>query len=426
MSNLLAGVRVIESAMLLNGSTVGTMLGDLGADVIKVENPRAGDYVRDMAGQIAPHNSPLHIQVNKHKRSIAVNLRTDGGRDVFWRLLDTADVFIDGNVDGSMSRLGLGYEEQRTRRPGLVFCHYSGFGADGPYSSMPTHGWMMSALAGATPMLPGTDGLLHRVPVRNVSSSQHRDSRSGGEATSAGAVHAAMHVVAALFARERTGAGAYIDVAGVDGVLAHAWVASTISMNEHRITERRDLAPAEQEESHWAKYNYYEAADGKVVLFGAIERKFWQNFCRAADRPDLADRHDDSESPVDYATDSGLRHLLADLFRTRAADEWVELALKYDFPCSPAPRSIVEASADVHVAGRGVFVDAPDPVGGVFTYVGEAGRVAGQPYAIQRPAPRLGEHSLALLSEIGFDQAAIEHLVASGIVVGDADQNPSG
>lgn len=114
---LLSGVRVLESAQLFNGDTLGALLGDLGADVIKIESPFRGDYLRDMLGQIAPHNSPAHMQINKNKRSVALDLRKDAGREVFWKLLATADVFVDGNAADAMTKLGVGYEAQRARRP---------------------------------------------------------------------------------------------------------------------------------------------------------------------------------------------------------------------------------------------------------------------------------------------------------------------
>jgi crotonobetainyl-CoA:carnitine CoA-transferase CaiB-like acyl-CoA transferase len=400
MSDLLRGIRVLESATLLNGSTVGTMLGDLGADVIKVESPSRGDYIRNTAGEISPNNSPLHVQVNKHKRSIALDLRIPEQLEIFWLLLDTADVFVDGNTAGALDRLGIGYEAQKSRKSSIIYCQYSGFGSHGPYAVMPTHGQMMSALGGANPMFMESDGFMKRVPALPITCSAQRDARSGGEATSAGAIHAAYHVAAALFQRERTGQGAFIDVAGVDGVLAHAWVAATISLNEERITNRTNLAAAETDEVSWAKYQYYATVDDKVVLFGAIERKFWENFCRAIDRKDLLEEHDDAASAVDFADDSELRHVLQDIFRTRPSEEWVQLALEYDFPCSPAPRSIREAAEDPHVMSRTLFVDAPDPEGALFTYIGEAGQVAGQPYRVQRPAPRLGEHTEEILNEL--------------------------
>src|SRR3954470_14734240 len=146
----LEGVRVLESATLFTGDHVGTLLGDLGADVIKIESPFQGDYLRDFLGQITPHHSPAHVQVNKNKRSVTLDLRTDEGKEIFWRLLETADVFLDGNAGDALDRLGVGYAEQRKRKPDIVFCQVSGFGHGGPYGRVPTHGQMMNALAATT------------------------------------------------------------------------------------------------------------------------------------------------------------------------------------------------------------------------------------------------------------------------------------
>ena len=176
---LLTGVRVLESAQLFNGDTLGAVLGDLGADVIKIESPFRGDYLRDFLGQVTPHNSPAHLQINKNKRSVALDLRKGRGREVFWRLLATADVFVDGNSADAMDKLGVGYTAQRERRPEIVYCQYTGYGATGPYSTIPTHGQMMNAAAGATPVVMDDTGL-----VRPYHGPQNFNGiASGGEGT---------------------------------------------------------------------------------------------------------------------------------------------------------------------------------------------------------------------------------------------------
>ena len=260
MSDLLSGIRVLESAMLFNGDTVGAHLADLGADVIKVEGPPVGDYLRHFLGQIVPGYSPAHVQINRNKRSIAIDLRSDAGRDVFWKLLDTADVFVDGNAADACDKLGIGYAAQRARKPDIIYCQYSGYGATGPYSSIPTHGQMMDALAGALPRRMGEDGFLypaeHPGPMSGMS--------SGGEGTAAGAIHAAFHVAAALVQRDRAGEGAHIDISGTEGVISQAWIAATYALNEHRIVDRSSL-PATG--GTGAMYQFYECADGRNLLF---------------------------------------------------------------------------------------------------------------------------------------------------------------
>src|SRR3954447_23161162 len=181
---LLDGVRVLESAQLFNGDTLGVLLADLGADVIKVESPFRGDYLRDFLGQVQPHYSPAHLQVNKNKRSLALDLRGERGREIFFRLLQTADVFVDGNASNALDKLGIGYEQQRAVKPDIVYCQYSGFGSTGPYAPIPTHGQMMNAAGGAVPLKMCDDGL-----VRYDRSPQFFNGlASGGEGTAAGAV----------------------------------------------------------------------------------------------------------------------------------------------------------------------------------------------------------------------------------------------
>jgi crotonobetainyl-CoA:carnitine CoA-transferase CaiB-like acyl-CoA transferase len=418
MSELLRGVRVLESAMLFNGDTVGAHLGDLGADVIKVEGPPAGDYLRLFLGQVVPGQSPAHVQINRNKRSIGLNLRTDKGRNVFWQLLNTADVFVDGNAADACEKLGIGYEAQKTRKPDIVYCQYTGFGAHGPYAAIPTHGQMMNALAGATPRAMGDDGFMHPT----ASPGPMGGTESGGEGTAAGAIHAAFYVAAALVQRDRTGDGAYIDVSGYEGVIAQGWIAATYALNEAKMTDRSSLPAAGESggDTGSALYQHYQCADGQVLLFCCIEPKFWRNFCAVVDRPDLADANQAAGGPgVDFAVGrSDLRVELQRIFATRPLAEWIRLASEHDIAMGPAYRSVVEASqTDPHYAARGTLHTSIHPEIGSYTYVKEAGLVAGQPYEVRHHAPAFGQHSVEILSELGMDRSEIDALTSEGVVI---------
>lgn len=395
MSDLLEGIRVIEVASLLNGGTVGMRLADMGADVIKVEGPPAGDYIRDINGVLAPRCSTMHLHVNRNKRSIALDLREQQDLDRFWHLFDTADVFIDGLLPGSTERIGIGYQTQRERDPSIIYCQYTGFGASGPYSRLPTHGQMMDALAGAFPRELGPDGLMHPPSKRRVGG------HSGGEGTSAGAIHAALHIVAALVRRQRTGRGCYIDVAASDAVVAQAWVDASTEFNRHRVIDPEHIPHLDVEGLTGAKYQFYETADNKVVLLCAIEHRFWDAFCDAVERPDLAKRKN-AETPVDFGADPDLRQELQRVFHMRSQQEWIELALTRRIPIGPAPRDFFEMRADPHVQHRRIVFDSDHPVAGPYTHTGEGAIVDGKEFAIRRHAPTYGEHTEEILVELGI------------------------
>lgn len=412
---LLSGIRVLESAQLFNGDTLGALLGDLGADVIKVESPFRGDYLRNMLGQVAPHNSPAHMQVNKNKRSLALDLREREGREVFWRLLSTADVFVDGNAADAMTQLGVGYEDQRTRRPDIVYCQYTGYGATGPYATIPTHGQMMNAAAGATLMEMDDAGF-----VRPYCGPQAFNGiASGGEGTAAGATFAALHVAAALVQRDRTGEGCYIDVAGSEAVISSAWIAATYQLNDERIVDRGSLpAPIEPSGTASAKYQFYRTSDNRFVLFCCIEPKFWLNFCRLVDREDLIGESDGG--PVDFAVtndpDQSLRREIQKIIETRTQADWVSLAAEHDVAIGPALQHN-ELRTDPQLIAREAFVESVHPVAGPFTHVTLPALVNGRRSTeIRHHAPALGEQTDEILAEIGLTGDEIATLRGTGVV----------
>jgi len=396
MANLLDGVRVVESAVLLNGDTVGMLLGDLGADVIKVEAPPAGDYLRYFLGQIVPGVSVAHAQVNRNKRSVLLDLSADADREKFWRLIDTADIFIDGNRPGVCDRLGVGPDEMRRRKPSIVYVQHTGFGADGPYANIPTHGMLMNALVGAHAVERGDDGLLHRGTFDDDGANL------GGEATSVGGLQAALHAVAALVRARETGRGAYIDVAGSDATAMTAWLPMVLQRNATRITDRSGMAARSDGELTGSRYQFYETADKRVVLFGCIEQRFWDKWAVAAGRTDLVGRQaDSSNAAVDWGDDAE-RRLVADVIATKTLDEWLQLAAEHGFALGAAHQSIDEVAADPHVMRRNVFVEGTHPVAGPISYIGSAAIVDGEPFAVRRHAPAPGEHTDEIVGELDW------------------------
>jgi crotonobetainyl-CoA:carnitine CoA-transferase CaiB-like acyl-CoA transferase len=395
MTGLLSGYCVLESSMLLNGAATTMMLVDLGAEVIKVESPFLGDYLR------IEDTWHLHAQANKGKRSIALDLRKPAAREVFDRLLARADVFVSNAIANRNDKLGLGYAQLRAKKPDLIYCQNTGFGATGPYAELPTHGQMMDALAGALPAEMGEDGLTHQRRQRPRSLTLE----SGGEATAAGAIYAAFHIAAALAHRERTREGCYIDIAAASAVLASGWAVASKLANR---PDRR--APSDADLRGIARYQWYRTRDRKFVLFCPEEKKFWEKFCDLVARPELkAQVHG-----------IALRRELQAIFDTRDRADWLKLAIDNALPLGPAHDGIDEVRADPQIQARGILYEEGVPGRGRVLLVGQPALVDGRAAREARPAPALGEHTAEILAELGYSKPEIERLAAGQVTTGAA------
>ena len=400
MIELLKGIRVLECAVLFNGDQTGRILADMGADVVKIESPGVGDYLRDMLGQITPHNSPAHLYVNRNKRSITLNLRGDEGRKIFFDLLKTADIFVDGFAGDACAKMGIGYDDQKAIKPDIIYAQCTGYGAHGPYAQIPTHGQMMGALAGGAPVAMGEDGFVRRA------------GEGMGDGTAVGASYTAMAAVAALQYRGRTGHGVYIDGAGSDAVLATNWFPATNAWNAHRITDRRGMGGGGGAS---AKYQFYETKDGRFILFCAIEHKFWDNFCRVAGREDLVQKKN-SIAPVDFAGgEDDLRRELQKIFHTKTLNEWVRIAIDHDIAMGPAHRT-EDLRNDPQLKSREIIFEGVHPDAGAFSCVGWPAPISGQKFDVYRPAPRLGQHTEEVLGELGISAGQVQALRAAKVI----------
>jgi formyl-CoA transferase len=413
MIELLKGLRVIECAVLPTGDHAGRLFGDLGADVIKIERPGEGDYLRELGEMMGPHNSAFHLYANRNKRSLTLNLRTDEGRAIFFDLLRTADVFVDGFAGDACARLGIGYDDQRAVKPDIVYCQTNGFGTQGPYGQIPVHGYMMGAVAAAVTLEEQDDGLVHEVPAP-------AETYFAGQLDGPlmGATFGVMTALAALDQRRRTGQGAYVDAAGADAIVFAQSTDTLLTWNAGRLTKPENNAPPTSTHPRKRpKYTFYKTKDDKFVMLAAIEHKFWDNFCRAVGRDDLRDVKD-STVIVDFQIPDGGRTDLVDelkaIFLTRTAAEWVDVAVTYDIPLSPANQR-GDLLDDPHLQARGVIHQSVHPEVGPFTSPGWPALVSGQSFDITYPAPSLGQHTDEILTELGRG-AAIDELRQRGVV----------
>ncbi len=403
MTGLLDGVRAVETGVLLTVDFVGMLLGDEGADVVKVESPQFGDYIRNILTRFASDWSTFHLSVNRNKRSITVDARAPEGRAVLARLLETADVFITGNIGRTNERLGLDYESVRAVKPDIVYCQATGFGANGPYAEIPTHGQMMDALGGGTPALDVDDDGLARLSPNDTS-----ESGSGGVVL--GPLYAAFGIAAALSRRARTGEGCYLDVSCADAVVAGSWLRAVPRLNPDKV----DVDSVGRGVENSAKYQYYETEDGKFMLFCGIEAKFWDHFCRAVGREDLLADHE-RDRVVDFGNDGHeLRLELQRIFASRTQAEWVEVAIDADVAMGPALR-FEEIVDDPHLRARDMVVTDDHPVVGPFLTYGNPVMVPGRPFTI-RPAPAHGQHTDEVLTSLGYRTGEIASLRDRGVV----------
>ncbi len=405
MAGLLKGVKVIESAMLFTGDYTGQLLADEEADIIKLEAPGRGDYLRDFLGQVKPHkkgHSPMHITVNRNKRSVTVNLKSDEGKDIFWKILKNADVFIDGNMPGATEKLGIGYEDQKKVKPDIIYGHVTGLGATGPYSMSPTHGLSMNALAGTEACAVDDRGLAVRVG----------DGLTGaGMGISVGPMYLAYGIAAALYRREKTGKGTYLEVGCSDAVVAQAWISVINKLNADKIGADASGMPGPES----GKSNFYETKDGRFLLIWLIEQHFWENFCRSVGRPDLIDYGNGSKDKVVDWGDESLRPILRDVFLTRTLDEWMEIFAANDCAIVPAsqPEDLLK---DKHLLHREVVVVQDHPTAGPLWVAAHPIKVPGERYSVYRHAPALGEHTDSYLADLGYTESEIADLKRKGIV----------
>jgi crotonobetainyl-CoA:carnitine CoA-transferase CaiB-like acyl-CoA transferase len=383
---------------------LGRLLADEGADVIKVETPSLGDYLRNIMTRFGPDNSVFHLMLNRNKRSITVDARTPEGEAIMGQLLADADVFITGNVGATNEKLGLDFESVREIKPDIVYCQATGYGASGPYSEVPTHGQMMDDLGGAAPDLI--------VNEQGFVVATHGESGSGGVVI--GPLFAAFGVAAGLVRASRAGEGCYLDVSCADAVLAGQWLGALPALNPEKVDPTGPGGGTGGGAGGSAKYQHYETKDHRFILFCGIEPKFWDHFCRAVGREDLIADHD-RDLVVDFARgEDELRRDLQRIFHTKTLAEWMHVAAEHDIAMGPAVR-FAEVQDDPHLIARGMVMTEHHPLFGDFLTLGNPLVVPGETFTV-RSAPAHGEHTDEILGELGYDPAARSRLRAAGVV----------
>lgn len=391
----LAGLRVVESS-ILGPAAITTALADLGADVIKVETP-AGDYIREMTWPIIQGVSLMHYHLNRGKRSIVLNLKTDAAREIYRELVRRADVVIEASRPGALAKFGLGYEDLAAINPRIVFCSMSGYGMTGPYKDMPSHGIAYDTWSGAVIPAYDEEGFCY-IP-EHVSIGINAAPLYGGLA-----------VLAAVIRARATGSGAFLDLAQSDAAAAFDWYRNESHMayarpedvvtgNKSDGWQRRPVATAGMKEG--VRYQIYESADGHV-LFMASEQAFWKNFCHGVGRPELFERWPGSKYADHARGNRELQTILRDIFRTRSSREWLEFGVSANVPIAPVntPQNLVD---DPQFRAR--FRILPHERHGA-DQLGFPVRFIGEELPEPACAPQVGEHTEQVLRDVlGWDDA---------------------
>ncbi len=392
MTGALSGITVLDLSRLLPGPFCSMLLADLGADVIKIEDPKLGDYIRWWPPKLGG-NSGFHVVLNRNKRSLTLNLKTDEGKDILRQLAGKADVLLEGFRPGVMKKLGLDHDALKAVNPRLVTCAISGYGSTGGRALKAGHDINYLALNGVL-SYSGRDG------VPTLSGAQIAD--LGG-----GALYAAFSIVTALLARERLGVGQFIDMSMTDGAMT--W--NCLRWGQ-LIADGRTPAPGDDFLNHgYACYNVYKTRDGQYMALGALEPQFWKAFCEAVGRSDW-NRPSYFEPGPHQET---LTHEVAALFAEKTRAEWVALLQNVDCCCEPV-LNLSEVMDDPEARARGMVVDLVHESWGAYRQLGIAPKFSLTPGSIRTHAPELGEHTREILEGLGIGEAQIEALKNKGVV----------
>ncbi|MFI5028125.1 MAG: CaiB/BaiF CoA transferase family protein [Solirubrobacterales bacterium] len=395
----LADIRVLDLTRLLPGGFCSLLLADLGAEVLKVEDTGMGDYIRwappyygEQSEQGLGTRSALYLSLNRGKRSIRLNLKSEQGREALLRLVESHDVVLDGFRPGVLDRLGVGFERLREANPAIVFCAITGYGQDGPYTQRAGHDMNYLGLIGLLGLTGAKDG----PPVQ--SAGQIAD--LGG-----GALMAAFGVMAALHERRRSGAGQIVDVSMADGALSWLAMVAGRYFCDGEVPRRGE----QQLAGGLLCYLPYEAADGWVTC-GALEPKFWASFCNGVGHPELIESQFEAPGSEPWKQ-------VAEVFRSRTRADWRAFNDEHDCCIEPV-LDLDEALDSELLRERGMVVEMEQPPFGTVRQLGVPVKLSRTPGDPTRPAPAFGEHTDEVLAESGYSEEEIAAMKESGAVAG--------
>lgn len=383
MSRALEGLKILDLTMNLPGPYMTWLLAQLGAEVVKIENPEGGDYMRAIRGC---ESSAFFAAINRNKKSATLNLKHPEGKRLLLELIDVYDVMVEGFRPGAMERLGLGFEVTSARNPRLIHVSITGYGHDGPYSLRAGHDINYLSLAGIIGMTGSKKGEL-AVPGIQVAD------------LAGGSLLGLVGLLAAMIQREKTGRGQFVDTSMFHGSLS---LATMVLAGVETGFERPEPC-AMTLNGRFPCYGLYRTKDNGYMSLGALEPKFWKNFCIAVGREDLMGGQ---FGGPDVVSDVEL------LFASRTKDEWISAMKQADACCEPV-LSLDDAVSSELARARGMVSETPDGR----RFLASPLRLTGSPpVAEDAPAPDLGQHTRDVLGQLGLTEQDMESLARDGVI----------
>jgi formyl-CoA transferase len=394
----LSGYRILDLSVMTAGPVGTLLLGDLGADVIKVEEPNQGDLARNLGNQFVSGESVQFLSQNRNKRSIRLDLKSPSGREVFLRMVEHADVVVENFRPGTVDRLGIGYEAAKARNPRIIYASVSAFGQSGPYAGWPANDPIVQAVAGLMDMTgePGGDPVRVGAPLPDFGA----------------AALMAFGVVSALLHRERHGEGQKIDTS-----LLSAALLSTIPRDGETI--RSGKSPQRLGSGHptMVPYRNYKGSDDAYFFAACFTEKFWRNLCTTLGRPELLSDARFADNTARTVNREALDAILEQEFAKYPADYWVNRLTSSDVPCAKVQDYHTALTEDPQVKHTHAVIALAHPTVPDLTNIANPVNFHGSPASYHRPPPLLGEHTEEVLREFGFSDSETRELIDSKVAL---------
>ena len=376
---------MLDLSRLLPGPYCSLLLADLGMEVLKVEDLEQGDYTRTL-GPIRKKDSAHFLALNRNKKSMKLNLKVKEGKEIFYKLIQSYDIVLESFRPGVMDRLGIGYQELKKRNPSVILCSLSGYGQDGPYRERSGHDINYIGLGGILEITGQKNGdpILPGVQIADI----------GG-----GGMMAAIAILAAAIHREKTGEGQFLDISMMDGVVSWLSMHAGKYFMDGELPKRGDMHLT----GRYACYHVYATKDERYISLGAMEQKFWKNFCEAIGRRDLI-----YKQSIEGEEQLRVIEEIQKLFKTKTQKEWVDFFKNVD-ACGEPILTFEEVFQHPQVLHRQMVMEYEHPVEGKIRQVGNPIKSSQFPFKIRTPSPAWGEHTMEVLKAIGYSEEEIKH-----------------